>query len=117
MLEKDLGIYQSKYHLCIYAILPLSAGYDSRSILSAGYDSRSILSARYDSRSILLAGYDSRSILSAGYDLRSILSPRYDSMSIFKQSTVGLNLGLFFTDTDCLTKAKNPSLSYLSPQL
>ena len=38
-----------------------------------------------------------------------------DTKSIFKQSTAGLNSLFFISQTDCLTKAKEPSLPNYLP--
>ena len=39
----------------------------------------------------------------------------YDTRSIFKRSLTGLNSGFSFSQTSCLTKAEEPSLSYYLP--
>ena len=39
----------------------------------------------------------------------------YDTRSIFKRSLTGLNSEFSFSLTSCLTKAKEPSLSYYLP--
>ena len=40
---------------------------------------------------------------------------RYDTRSIFKRSLAGLNSEFSFSETSCLTKAEEPSLSYYLP--
>ena len=39
----------------------------------------------------------------------------YDTRSIFKQSLTGLNSEYSFSETSCLTKAEEPSLSHYLP--
>ena len=39
----------------------------------------------------------------------------YDTRSIFKRSLSGFNSEFSFSETSCLTKAEEPSLSYYSP--
>ena len=39
----------------------------------------------------------------------------YDTSSIFKRSLTGLNSEFSFSETSCLTKAEEPSLSYYLP--
>ena len=39
----------------------------------------------------------------------------YDTRSIFKRSLTGLNSEFSFSQTSCLTKAEEPSLSYYLP--